>query len=166
MKLYTFKREQILPRSLEEVFSFFERPENLEAITPPWLHFKMITPTPIHMKQGSIFDYTLLVRGFSLHGASIITAYDPPHSFVDQQLRGPYEYWYHTHNFVEVEDGTKIVDEVRYIMPYGLLGRLAHALMVGPDLQEIFDYREMAVEKLFLTCPKASTPRYEYSLQG
>lgn len=166
MKLYTLRREQLLPRSLDEVFSFFERPENLEAITPPWLNFKMITPTPVHMKQGSIFDYTLRVRGVSVHWASIITAYDPPHSFVDQQIRGPYEYWYHTHKFFETDEGTRIVEEVRYIMPYGLAGRLAHALMIGPDLQEIFDYREVAVEKLFLTCPKASTPRYAYSLQG
>jgi ligand-binding SRPBCC domain-containing protein len=166
MKVYTLRREQLLPRTLDEVFSFFERPENLEAITPPWLHFKMITPTPVHIKQGSIFDYTMRVRGISMHWASLVTEYNPPHSFVDQQIRGPYEYWYNTHRFKETDEGTHIIEEIRYIMPFGLLGRAVHGLMVAQDLQEIFDYRQMAIEKLFLTCPKASTPRYEYSLQG
>src|SRR4051794_26242681 len=44
---HTLVREQVLPGTPDEVFPFFGDAANLEAITPPWLKFQVVTPAPI-----------------------------------------------------------------------------------------------------------------------
>jgi hypothetical protein len=149
MKIYTLRQEQLVNRPRSEVFSFFARPENLQVITPPWLGFVLLTPSPVRMREGAVIDYAMRALGKSMRWTSIITEYDPPNHFVDQQLVGPYSFWYHTHTFTEARRGTLIVDEVRYIVPFGPLGRLAHALYVESALDKIFDYRKSVIEKAF-----------------
>jgi ligand-binding SRPBCC domain-containing protein len=145
MKVYTLKAEQFVARPLAEVFAFFERPENLAKITPETLGFVILTPLPIEMRAGTLIDYTIKVMGFRLRWRTLISSYDPPHAFVDEQLKGPYTLWHHTHRFRAVEGGTMISDEVKYALPLGLLGRLAHALFVRRQLKGIFAYRFTAI---------------------
>lgn len=149
MKIYTLRQEQLVNRPRGEVFAFFARPENLQVITPPWLGFVVLTPSPVRMKEGAVIDYTLRPMGLPMRWTSIITEYEAPLRFVDQQLIGPYSYWHHTHTFSETRQGTLIVDEVRYIVPFGPIGRLAHALYVEGALDKIFDYRKSVIEKAF-----------------
>ncbi len=149
MKVYTLKAEQLVTRPLEEVFAFFERPENLTKITPPSLGFVILTPLPIEMKAGALIDYTIKVTGYRLRWWTLISTYDPPHSFVDEQIKGPYKLWHHTHRFRAVEGGTMISDEVKYALPLGLLGRTAHALFVRRQLKGIFAYREKVIGERF-----------------
>jgi ligand-binding SRPBCC domain-containing protein len=149
MKLYTLKHQQLIRRSLTEVFEFFERPENLAKLTPVQLGFEILTPTPIEMKSGVLIDYTIKLFGIRLRWTTLITAFDPPNSFVDQQLKGPYSFWHHTHTFRQTIEGTIITDEVRYVLPFGLLGRMAHALFIGRQLKRIFGYRAEYIENYF-----------------
>lgn len=149
MKFYTLKREQLIPRPLREVFSFFENPGNLAVITPRSLNFKILTPQPIVMKNGLRIDYTIRIAGFPLRWTSLISDYQPPYRFVDEQVRGPYAYWHHTHTFQEVDGGTLAGDEVRYAIPMGPLGQLAHFLFVRRDLEKIFDFRAQVLQKTF-----------------
>ncbi len=149
MKTYTLTAEQFVPRPLPEVFAFFERPENLAKITPPSLGFVIVTPTPIAMKAGALIDYTIKVMGMRLRWRTLISQYDPPHMFVDEQLQGPYRQWHHTHTFREVEGGTVISDEVKYSLPLGILGRIAHVLFVRRQLQGIFAYRAEVIGEKF-----------------
>lgn len=149
MKTYTLTAEQFVPRPLAEVFAFFERPENLAKITPPSLGFVIVTPTPIAMKADALIDYTIKVMGVRLRWRTLISHYDPPHAFVDEQINGPYRLWHHRHSFREVEGGTLISDEVKYALPLGILGRIAHSLFVKRQLRGIFAYRaEVIGEKL------------------
>jgi len=128
---YTLQRELWIPHPLPEVFDFFSHAENLERLTPPWMHFRILTPPPIAMKRGTTIAYALRVRGIPLRWLTEIERWNPPFEFVDFQAKGPYKLWHHTHRFSEVEGGTSIVDIVRYALPFGPLGQLAHRLQVS-----------------------------------
>lgn len=149
MKPYRLHREQIVGRPLAEVFAFFENPQNLARITPASVGFEILTPPPITMKAGLILDYTIKVFKMRVHWTTMITAYEPPLRFADVQLKGPYEFWHHTHTFTSVSGGTLMTDDILYLVPYGPLGRIAHGLMIGRRLDKIFDYRAAAIKNLF-----------------
>jgi len=145
---YVLRRETTVNCALPEVFNFFSKAENLEAITPPWLRFRIETPQPIRMGQGATIAYQLHVRGFPLRWLTEIEAWCPPYEFVDVQVKGPYKLWRHIHRFHETEYGTRMTDIVNYTLPFGPLGRLVHRLQVAGDLDKIFDYRERQVRTL------------------
>jgi len=145
LKVFTLRREQLIPGTRAEVFAFFERPENLARITPENLGFVILTPSPIQMRTGAVIDYTIGLFGLRLHWRTLITGYEPPLRFADVCLKGPYAFWHHTHSFHEAPGGTLMVDEVRYCLPFGWVGRLAHNLWVRRQLQTIFDFRAKVI---------------------
>jgi len=149
MQTHLLRRTQLLPVSREEVFAFFQAPENLARITPAWLGFRILTPSPITMREGALIDYTVRWLGFPVRWTTLITAYDPPVRFVDQQVRGPYTFWHHTHEFHETPRGTEMNDTVRYILPAGPLGSALHRLLVRRQLDKIFDFRGQIVAEVF-----------------
>jgi ligand-binding SRPBCC domain-containing protein len=146
----TLRRQQRLPLSLRDTFEFFERPENLALITPPWLGFRLLTPPPITMAAGLTLDYRVRVLGVSRPWRSLITEYDPPHGFRDVQVVGPYRVWDHRHRFRPERSGTLIEDLVVYEPPLGRLGRLLDRLVIRRQLQEIFEYRSRRIAELLV----------------
>lgn len=141
MKVHVLRQEQTLPAPIDDVFPFFARPENLGKLTPDFLGFRLLTPSPIPMHVGSLIDYVVTINGVPMRWTTCIAEYDPPHRFVDVQLKGPYSFWHHTHTFEPRGEETLIRDEVRYALPFGPLGEVAHALMVKRQLNTIFNYR-------------------------
>ena len=127
------------------MFPFFGDALNLEAITPPWLGFRVTTPGPIEMTRGTLIEYRLRLHALPISWRTTIAVWNPPHRFVDVQVRGPYALWHHTHDFAPVPGGTLMRDTVRYALPFGPLGALAHRLLVRRDLERIFEYRRDAV---------------------
>jgi ligand-binding SRPBCC domain-containing protein len=146
---YTLRREQVVPRKLEEVFEFFACANNLEALTPDWLHFKVLSVDPQPVQKGSLISYGLRVHGVPVRWTSEIVEWDPPHKFVDLQVHGPYELWHHTHRFQAEAERTRITDEVQYALPLGALGRVARRLLVRSDVEKIFAFREEKIRALF-----------------
>ena len=149
MRVREFVAEQTLPRPISEVFAFFSDAGNLEAITPPWLRFHVLTSCPIEMRVGTLIDYRLRIRGIPLRWRSEITAWEPPHRFVDEQRRGPYRLWRHEHTFEPCAGGTLCRDRVRYAVPFDFL---AHRWLVRPDIERIFAYRRKQLAR-FLSSP-------------
>jgi ligand-binding SRPBCC domain-containing protein len=147
MTVHLLERQQFLPRPPEIVFPFFADAANLEIITPPWLHFRILTPLPITMNEGTRIAYRIRWRWVPWRWLTEIIAWNPPRGFVDQQLQGPYRLWHHTHQFKAQAGGTLMIDTVRYALPLGPLGSLAHRLVVRRDLERIFDYRKLVVEQ-------------------
>jgi len=148
MSTHTYTREQRLPGPPDAVFPFFANACNLEAITPPLLRFKMLTPDPIVMGAGTLLRYRLRVHGVAVSWLTEIREWDPPHRFVDEQLEGPYALWHHTHTFEDDgAGGTLMRDVVRYELPLGALGEIAHGL-VRRDIKQIFDHRAERVPAL------------------
>lgn len=144
---HVLERRQVVARRLDEVFAFFAEPRNLALITPAWLAFRMIDDDPGDMAEGLRLRYRIRPLGVSQRWVSEITRWDPPRSFVDEQVRGPYARWHHEHVFTAVAGGTEVVDRVTYALPLGILGGMAHALLVRRQLRAIFDYREEAIRE-------------------
>jgi len=150
MTEFTLQTELWLPRPRNEVFPFFAEARNLKTLTPPWLRFEVLTPAPIEMRPGALIDYRIRVHGIPLRWQTEIAEWDPPHRFVDVQLRGPYTLWHHTHTFEERHGGTLCLDGVRY-RPRG--GAMIHWLFVRRDVERIFRYRQRRLKEIF--CPQA-----------
>lgn len=150
MKQRTFQTETWLPLPPEELFGFFADAANLDAITPPWLNFRMVTPPPIAMREGALIDYRLSLHGIPLRWRTLISVWQPPCRFVDEQVRGPYRQWIHEHTFEAREGGTLARDVVHYAVP---LDFLVHRWFVRPDIERIFAYRAAALQKLFPAAP-------------
>jgi ligand-binding SRPBCC domain-containing protein len=143
--VHVLELDQVLPGERDEVFSFYADAFNLEAITPPWLGFRVVTPGPIEMQPGAMIEYRLKLRGIPVRWLTEIEIWEPGRRFVDTQVRGPYRLWRHTHSFEDDPGGTRVRDSVSYEIPLGPLGELADRLMVRRDLARIFDYRRRAV---------------------
>ena len=140
-----------LPLAAEQVFPFFADAWNLETLTPRWLHFSILTPGPIAIRRGSLIDYRLRLHGIPLRWRSEIVEWEPPHLFVDRQVRGPYHTWIHTHSFRDVADGVVIADRVRYRIRGGrAVHRIANAVSAARDLRAIFGYRQEQLEALLV----------------
>lgn len=146
MRLFTFTAELWLPRAPAEIFPFFGDARNLQAITPAWLDFQVVTPGPILMQAGTLIDYRLRVHGVPLRWRTRINAWEPPHRFVDEQLRGPYRQWVHEHTFVAQHGGTLARDVVRYAVPGGAL---VNWLFVRRDVVRIFAHRQAKLREHF-----------------
>ncbi len=144
MTVFELRATQLVPRPLAEVFPFFADPANLQAITPPWLGFEILTPMPLEMRAGALLDYRIRLHGLPLKWRTRITAWEPPGRFVDEQLRGPYRLWVHEHTFREVPGGTEVGDRVRYAVPGG---SLANRFFVAPDLRKIFAWRREKIRQ-------------------
>jgi ligand-binding SRPBCC domain-containing protein len=142
------ERSQLVPLSVEEAFAFFADAYNLEALTPPWLRFRIVTPRPIAMREGTTIEYVLTMHRVPVRWRTEIVGWEPGRRFVDTQVQGPFRLWQHTHAFEERADGTVIHDTVLYRMPYGPLGEIGHRILVGRDLERIFDFRRAAVGRL------------------
>ena len=148
MRVHVLEREQRITAPPEQVFPFFEDAYNLEAITPPFLGFRVTTPRPIEMRPGALIEYQLRLHGVPVRWKTQIESFDPPHTFTDVQLSGPYKLWHHTHVFEpDGRGGTLMRDRVLYELPFGPLGEVAHALFVRRDLRRIFDFRQAIVAR-------------------
>jgi ligand-binding SRPBCC domain-containing protein len=146
MNEFIFETELWLPHPRNEVFAFFGDAHNLERITPPWVNFAVLTPAPIVMRPGILIDYRIRIHGVPVRWRTEISAWQPPFQFVDEQRRGPYRLWHHTHTFEEREGGTLCRDRVRY-WPRG--GALMNWLFVRKDVERIFEYRRQRLVEIF-----------------
>lgn len=141
-----YVKEQVFPVPPADLFPFFADVANLELITPPFLRFRVVTPMPIEVREGTILDYRLRVHGVPLRWRTLIRAWDPPFRFVDEQIRGPYGRWIHEHRFEPTDDGTRMVDTIDYASPGG---RLVERLFVDRDVERIFEFRASVLERRF-----------------
>jgi ligand-binding SRPBCC domain-containing protein len=148
VRTYLLERSQRVEVPVERAFAFYADERNLEPLTPPWLHFEVTSPRPIAMRAGALLEYRLRLHGVPIAWRTRIDAWEPPRRFTDFQEQGPYALWEHTHTFESDGAATIIHDRVRYAIPYGPLGALAHRLFVRRDLERIFDYRRDALEAL------------------
>lgn len=145
---HSIRTELTLDLPREEVFAFFAYAENLEKITPDELGFRILTPLPIEMRQDVVIDYRISLHGLPMRWRTLIPVWDPPHEFVDEQIKGPYKTWIHRHTFEELGPRrTKIIDYVRYELPFTPLGDIAYPL-IKRQVEGIFRHRNEVIPKL------------------
>jgi ligand-binding SRPBCC domain-containing protein len=146
---HMIEREQFVPRPLSEVFAFFSDAANLGRLTPPKLHFKILSTLPIAMHPGAVIDYRISLFGIPFRWRTLIESFDVARQFIDVQLRGPYRSWRHVHDFEAVSGGTRMRDRVDYELPLGPLGEVASAIFVTRQVEDIFDFRRAAIQNIF-----------------
>lgn len=134
-------REQWLSKPKDEIFAYFADARNLQELTPPWLHFRILTSDLENVDQDLIIEYRIRWRWIPIFWRTRITDWEPTDRFVDEQQKGPYSLWRHEHTFEEKEGGTLMRDVVRYAVPGWIFEPLLHRWIVRPDLERIFDYR-------------------------
>lgn len=148
-KRHRLERVQLIPAPRDKVFAFFSSAENLGRLTPPFLKLRILSPLPIEMKRGQLIAYSIGLGGVPMNWLTEISEWQPNDRFVDVQLRGPYRYWHHLHEFRDVPGGTEMRDVVDYELPLGPLGAIAHGVMVKRLLERVFAYRFEAVTAAF-----------------
>jgi len=151
--IYYFRTEHLLPVNIEQAWDFFSSAKNLALITPPEMDFKILTKLEEkEIYEGMLIDYTVKpVFGIPLNWQTEITNVNRPQNFTDIQTKGPYKVWEHTHTFIQKENGILMKDEIKYQIPFGILGQLAQTLFIKDKVKEIFQFREKALEKIFGT---------------
>ncbi|KJD36138.1 cell division inhibitor [Tamlana sedimentorum] len=150
MKIYTLHKKQNLPISVNTAWDFLSDPKNLKVITPDYMGFNILSGADRPMFAGQIIQYIVTpVFGINTKWVTEITHVIDKHYFVDEQRFGPYQLWHHKHFIKEIEGGVEMEDIIDYKIPFGLLGQLAHPILVKPKLEEIFNYRKEKLEKLF-----------------
>ena len=153
--MYTIERVQKVPISLQQAWDFFQNPANLATITPDSMGFDIRSEVPAKMYPGLFIHYKVSpLLGIKMNWTTEITHVNAPHYFVDEQRVGPYAIWHHEHHFKEIDGGVEMLDRVNYKVPFGILGKIAHPIVVKSKLEEIFDYRVRKVEELFGTWEK------------
>ena len=155
MKTFLFKTQRTVEQPITEVFEFFSNAHNLAVITPPNLHLEILTPAPIEMGVGTRIDYRLKLHGIPIRWQSEITEWNPPYGFADEQRRGPYRLWRHTHTFEETENGVIVGDVVEYAV-WG--NEVVNKLFVRPDIEKIFTYRSEQLDEIFHQKKNSSSP--------
>lgn len=142
MTLHEHRFEQILPISLEEAWSFFSAPKNLNEITPDDMRFEILTKDIPQMYEGMLIQYNVTpLLGIRMPWVTEITHVVPGKLFVDEQRFGPYAFWHHQHHFEEVENGVLMKDILHYRVPLGSVGKLVNALFIEKKVKSIFEYR-------------------------
>mgnify|MGYP001040473530 CR=1 FL=1 len=141
--------KQYVPEPLEKLFPFFAEAGNLEDLTPATLNFRILSVTPPEIKTGTLIRYALKIHGVPVRWLTRIESWNPPQSFVDNQLSGPYALWHHTHDFEKLGEGTLMTDTVRFRLPLGFLGGAVAGWWVRGDVAKIFDYRREVIGKKF-----------------
>lgn len=148
--IYTLKTEQVLPITMEEAWSFFSDPNNLQQITPDDLNFKLTPNSPEPMFPGQIISYRIKIFPFySSNWVTEITHVVDKVYFIDEQRFGPYKMWHHRHFFVDLKDQVLMFDEVNFKLPFGLLGRIFFPIIVKPKLKHIFAFRKERLQLFF-----------------
>lgn len=150
MKIYTFHRKQKLPISVEKAWEFLSNPANLKTITPKYMSFDILSGNEKPMYAGQIIQYIVTpILGIKTKWVTEITHVKKNEYFVDEQRFGPYALWHHKHFIHKIDGGVEMEDIIDYKIPLGLLGRIAHPILVKPKLEEIFAYRQTKLIKLF-----------------
>lgn len=147
--MYTLERVTLIKAPLGEVFNFFEDPHNLAKITPEGMRFDITHIDELPMKPGFRIEYTIRVMGVRVKWVTQIPIHDPLNGFVDIQEKGPYKSWRHEHTFEDHDGQTLMTDRVQYELPFGILGKVAHSLVVSRQLRDIFDHRGREIRKMF-----------------
>ena len=129
----------------DEVFRVFSDAAILESLSPPWVHCRMLTPAPAEMRRDARLEYRFRLHGIPFRWEAEVTFWDPPHRFVDEQRRGPYRRWIHTHTFVAERGGTLVGDTVEL----EVLGAAAIGWLVARDLRRVFRFRHRSLLRLF-----------------
>ncbi len=151
MGFFQIKRSQKIAATIDQLWDFISDPDNLKRITPPEMGFEITSDkTAKKMYEGMIISYRVKpMLNISTVWVTEITYIKNNEYFVDEQRIGPYKMWHHEHMLTSIDGGILMTDIVSYQPPFGILGTLANLLIIKKKLNQIFDFRTLAMEEIF-----------------
>lgn len=149
-KYFRFRQYQWVDKPIEEVFEFFSDAKNLERITPDQLSFRIDSQSTDKIEEGTEFIYKLKIHGVPAKWKTVITNWNPPYEFVDYQQKGPYQVWFHSHLFIPYQNGTILVDEVKFILPFSFISNFLVGWFIKFDVKNIFKHRYQYIKDYYL----------------
>ena len=148
--MYQLKTTQIIEEDISKCWDFFSSPHNLKKITPAYMNFQVLTDVPEIMYEGLMIEYRVTpILNIPTNWITKISKVEEKKYFIDEQWSGPYKAWHHEHHFKKIKNGTEMTDILTYQMPFGILGKVLHALFIKNKLKSIFKFRHQAVEQIF-----------------
>jgi len=152
MKIHRFEVQQNLPIGLDEAWSFFSSPRNLDLITPDDMSFEIVSGADSKAYSGQLITYKIKpLLNIPMNWVTEITQCVDKKYFIDEQRFGPYKFWHHQHHFEATKDGVLMKDILHYALPYGFVGELMGKILLHKKVQNIFDYREQKLNDIFKT---------------
>ena len=150
-KIYSLETKQIIDRPIEEIWSFFTNPKNLNQLTPSDMNFKILSGSSDDFYEGKIISYSINpFKFYNIKWVTEITKIKKNDFFIDEQRFGPYKMWHHEHHFIKNNDNTTTIhDKVIYKLPYGIIGKINHKLFIKKRLLEIFNFRKKTMKQLY-----------------
>ena len=151
MSVKNFEFRHTLPIDIKTAWSFFSDPENLSKITPPEMNFVIhtnIKGRPAYAGQMIVYTVSPLMN-IPMGWVTEITHVQEPNFFVDEQRKGPYKMWHHQHHFKAIEGGVEMTDILHYEIQFGFIGNILNTLFIEKKVKQIFQYRSIALEKIF-----------------
>ena len=148
-RLRTLTSEISVAAGINEVFTFFSKAENLDLITPPELKFKILTPLPVEITDGTLIDYSISLSGIPFKWKTKISRWEPPDYFIDVQLKGPYKIWIHEHIFRSQGTGTVVKDVINYLPPGSIAEPVINRLFVKKKLERVLEFRKFKINEIF-----------------
>jgi ligand-binding SRPBCC domain-containing protein len=136
-----FVKQSIIRAPVARIFAFHELPDALSRLTPPWEMVRVVEAAPNLRVGSTAIIETRLFGLVRLRWIAEHTVYDPPRMFEDMQVNGPFKLWRHRHVVEPHEQGGVLRDEIEYVPPFGVLGRIAAPLSIVPRLRRLFEYR-------------------------
>jgi ligand-binding SRPBCC domain-containing protein len=150
LKLYQIKIKQNLPISVDKAWEFLSNPKNLKEITPKYMNFRILSGADRSIFAGQIIQYKVTpMLGISTKWVTEITHVKDKEYFVDEQRFGPYALWHHKHFIKKIDGGIEMEDIIDYKIPFGIIGQIAHPIIVKNKLKQIFKFRENKLKELF-----------------
>jgi len=149
MKVRVVKRTQTVPLPIEETFKFFSNPRIVEMLTPSSMRFRLVGEKLDSLKTGTVLNYRFYLYRIPIRWRIRIESADPPNSFVDVQLKGPFAHWRHSQTFLAAgKESTEVRDRYEFGLRFGRVGEFAYQMFVKAKIRQMFDYRANKMDML------------------
>jgi ligand-binding SRPBCC domain-containing protein len=79
--------------------------------------------------------------------SSKITAFDRPHYFVDEQVKGIFKSIYHVHKFEQLGNQVRMTDVFEFQSPFGIFGRAFNSLILTNYLEKLLVHRNNIIKE-------------------
>tara|TARA_Y100001968_G_C19316320_1_gene696882 strand:- start:462 stop:926 length:465 start_codon:yes stop_codon:yes gene_type:complete len=151
MSYTEIKRKQLIKTDIDSLWNFISSPKNLEKITPKWMKFKITSKNEDKIIfPGMIIKYKITpLLNIPLKWVTEITSVKEKVSFIDQQHKGPYKEWIHEHKLESTPKGIIMYDTIKYIPPFGIIGKITNWMFIRRRVNKIFDYRRQVLNEIF-----------------
>jgi len=140
MKIENFKAVTDIKSDVHTAFEWHEREGALFRLTPPWEKIELLEKDE-GIDVGAKCNINVATGFFSIPWQAEHIEYYKDKHFKDRQNKGPFALWEHSHDFEEIEEGTRITDSVDYKLPLNAVSRYVAGGFIKTKLERMFNYR-------------------------